>query len=146
MIRRPPRSTLFPYTTLFRSRVVGDHSSVRRVSLRALPLVRFDVGHRAGTPLGNPSSPGLRISGDGVTNAKDFSTREILIKEYVLLEEATMGAKALATQLCLEIMSLRHRVAGDGATNVKGSFTLGIPIKESAPLADSTRSLRKSRR
>src|SRR5438874_10024897 len=27
MIRRPPRSTLFPYTTLFRSRVgVGGHS------------------------------------------------------------------------------------------------------------------------
>src|SRR2546421_996630 len=24
MIRRPPRSTLFPYTTLFRSPVVGD--------------------------------------------------------------------------------------------------------------------------
>src|SRR3712207_7229683 len=24
MIRRPPRSTLFPYTTLFRSRVEGD--------------------------------------------------------------------------------------------------------------------------
>src|SRR3712207_8575861 len=24
MIRRPPRSTLFPYTTLFRSREVGD--------------------------------------------------------------------------------------------------------------------------
>src|SRR5256885_7564863 len=27
MIRRPPRSTLFPYTTLFRSvRVLGDHA------------------------------------------------------------------------------------------------------------------------
>src|SRR2546430_9181966 len=25
MIRRPPRSTLFPYTTLFRSRGVRDH-------------------------------------------------------------------------------------------------------------------------
>src|SRR5260370_28728954 len=25
MIRRPPRSTLFPYTTLFRSRAVTDH-------------------------------------------------------------------------------------------------------------------------
>src|SRR3712207_8227605 len=25
MIRRPPRSTLFPYTTLFRSRVRGSH-------------------------------------------------------------------------------------------------------------------------
>src|SRR2546430_15212362 len=26
MIRRPPRSTLFPYTTLFRSRAVGEHT------------------------------------------------------------------------------------------------------------------------
>src|SRR5690349_23842730 len=25
MLRRPPRSTLFPYTTLFRSRTVGGH-------------------------------------------------------------------------------------------------------------------------
>src|SRR2546425_7415237 len=29
MIRRPPRSTLFPYTTLFRS-LVGGHRAVRR--------------------------------------------------------------------------------------------------------------------
>src|SRR2546426_4921010 len=28
MIRRPPRSTLFPYTTLFRSRKVGDGIAV----------------------------------------------------------------------------------------------------------------------
>src|SRR3712207_7146758 len=40
MIRRPPRSTLFPYTTLFRSRVVdGDdparaHRLLRRVAER----------------------------------------------------------------------------------------------------------------
>src|SRR5256885_6709961 len=27
MIRRPPRSTLFPYTTLFRSEIRNDHSS-----------------------------------------------------------------------------------------------------------------------
>src|SRR5437660_8056133 len=35
MIRRPPRSTLFPYTTLFRSRIhlrrlEGAHAAVRR--------------------------------------------------------------------------------------------------------------------
>src|SRR5204862_5993971 len=31
LIRRPPRSTLFPYTTLFRSRRVGgDHAGDRR--------------------------------------------------------------------------------------------------------------------
>src|SRR5688572_31876137 len=28
MIRRPPRSTLFPYTTLFRSGVFGDAKSI----------------------------------------------------------------------------------------------------------------------
>src|SRR5688572_31192897 len=31
MIRRPPRSTLFPYTTLFRSRVYGKRVSMERV-------------------------------------------------------------------------------------------------------------------
>src|SRR3712207_7713679 len=49
MIRRPPRSTLFPYTTLFRSRplpehrhvagrhlVLGDHGEARRVELEVL--------------------------------------------------------------------------------------------------------------
>src|SRR3712207_9102517 len=32
MIRRPPRSTLFPYTTLFRSkhRAIADHDGLRR--------------------------------------------------------------------------------------------------------------------
>src|SRR5471032_3516972 len=38
MIRRPPRSTLFPYTTLFRSphaRVAGAHHAARRLQLAA---------------------------------------------------------------------------------------------------------------
>src|SRR5437588_5608313 len=30
MIRRPPRSTLFPYTTLFRSHSKGDRAASRR--------------------------------------------------------------------------------------------------------------------
>src|SRR2546425_9496667 len=29
MIRRPPRSTLFPYTTLFRSRAPNEHRNAR---------------------------------------------------------------------------------------------------------------------
>src|SRR5258708_29711373 len=31
MIRRPPRSTLFPYTTLFRSKVIATTSCVMRL-------------------------------------------------------------------------------------------------------------------
>src|SRR3712207_7871135 len=40
MIRRPPRSTLFPYTTLFRSRV--DHGA---------PLLLLHLLNRRGVPL-----------------------------------------------------------------------------------------------
>src|SRR3712207_9134702 len=35
MIRRPPRSTLFPYTTLFRSALIGSLSSQPRAALPA---------------------------------------------------------------------------------------------------------------
>src|SRR5437868_9812498 len=35
MLRRPPRSTLFPYTTLFRSRGRGRGYRARRLSARA---------------------------------------------------------------------------------------------------------------
>src|SRR2546425_8737573 len=44
MIRRPPRSTLFPYTTLFRSRI---HQRLDRpASVRlGLARVRIDEGH-----------------------------------------------------------------------------------------------------
>src|SRR3989454_518789 len=40
MIRRPPRSTLFPYTTLFRS-ITGEHG-VGLDKLRYMPLI-FDA-------------------------------------------------------------------------------------------------------
>src|SRR5260370_21446806 len=35
MIRRPPRSTLFPYTTLFRSRPTAPGAALRRAAPRA---------------------------------------------------------------------------------------------------------------
>src|SRR2546430_11283482 len=37
MIRRPPRSTLFPYTTLFRSELVADGAARVAVGLETLP-------------------------------------------------------------------------------------------------------------
>src|SRR5258707_13119072 len=33
MIRRPPRSTLFPYTTLFRSEALGENGDVFEIKL-----------------------------------------------------------------------------------------------------------------
>src|SRR5256885_12994459 len=46
MIRRPPRSTLFPYTTLFRSRVLGvrprSGQHLARVGEQALAVALVD--------------------------------------------------------------------------------------------------------
>src|SRR2546422_3782620 len=47
MIRRPPRSTLFPYTTLFRSEVLGLHAGhVERLLRRLRHLERRPPEHR----------------------------------------------------------------------------------------------------
>src|SRR3712207_8981295 len=45
MIRRPPRSTLFPYTTLFRSRRVHVLTLAGRRPSRAGPRLRPDLRH-----------------------------------------------------------------------------------------------------
>src|SRR5215211_6139421 len=55
MIRRPPRSTLFPYTTLFRSLpaavLTGHEQRVRRAAGRGYPdLVRLRAGRLADAP------------------------------------------------------------------------------------------------
>src|SRR2546428_13818307 len=50
MIRRPPRSTLFPYTTLFRSRA-GCHSADRAASAGGPLSCGGSCGRRLG-PLG----------------------------------------------------------------------------------------------
>src|SRR5258708_26089214 len=52
MIRRPPRSTLFPYTTLFRSGQVGEGAGVQPQG-RA---VRNDVQRAAGPRLDRKST------------------------------------------------------------------------------------------
>src|SRR3712207_7711896 len=44
MIRRPPRSTLFPYTTLFRSRRPGGSRTEQRRDRPAAPLDPGDGG------------------------------------------------------------------------------------------------------
>src|SRR3712207_7722961 len=81
MIRRPPRSTLFPYTTLFRS---TDHE---RYSERLNAYVREELGpdeaedvraHLAGCPLCRQEENALRtliaVPGDGLSTDRK-STR-----------------------------------------------------------------------
>src|SRR5260370_14860785 len=60
MIRRPPRSTLFPYTTLFRSVLpVGSTEQHGYLSLGTDALLAERVSVEAAEPLGVPVLPVL---------------------------------------------------------------------------------------
>src|SRR5256885_9475073 len=72
MIRRPPRSTLFPYTTLFRSirldHLIQDVLSYTKILHANLPIERVDMDLLVrdiveAFPNGQPIKPEIRISG-----------------------------------------------------------------------------------
>src|SRR3712207_7739120 len=81
MIRRPPRSTLFPYTTLFRSRVIDRR--LARLSPVTLRVVQ------AGAVLGDGFSPHLLhvlCASAGVTGTarSEEHTSELQSRQYLV--------------------------------------------------------------
>src|SRR5688572_31355284 len=67
MLRRPPRSTLFPYTTLFRSRVRPDGQGMldrQRGSGQDADRIRIGVGDAQGTAIAAQCQAG-RVQADG---------------------------------------------------------------------------------
>src|SRR3712207_7568925 len=69
MIRRPPRSTLFPYTTLFRS-----GTDLAREPVEISPTAHFHMGGVITDKYCQTSIPGLLVAGEdsgGVHGAKD---------------------------------------------------------------------------
>src|SRR3712207_8659393 len=72
MIRRPPRSTLFPYTTLFRSRSERELEALRQRHCQLLAL--GDGGHdprrRRVGPEDAPRAAGSRTRGGGASAAR----------------------------------------------------------------------------
>src|SRR3712207_8863790 len=71
MIRRPPRSTLFPYTTLFRS---GEHPSLGRAG---------DGGGGRGCGAGGGGREGGRGGGGGAGRSEEH-TSELQSRQYLV--------------------------------------------------------------
>src|SRR3712207_7294286 len=94
MIRRPPRSTLFPYTTLFRSRLDARRPDISAGAnrpwigaLRAAPALPGKIGEGAGR---SPVHDGLNV----VKRARsEEHTSELQSRQYLvcrlLLENKT---------------------------------------------------------
>src|SRR3712207_9340606 len=78
MIRRPPRSTLFPYTTLFRS-AQDARLARRRRGRRAAGLHRRGVRRRGG-PRRHPPAPGDRSE----EHTSELQSRQYLVCRLLL--------------------------------------------------------------
>src|SRR3712207_6892940 len=100
MIRRPPRSTLFPYTTLFRSpmAVIGWGTptilTLKLALLLELPdPVRLVVLGRVSARLPSERRPLLRLEMDAVRSEEhtsELQSRQYLVCRLLLEKKKTM--------------------------------------------------------
>src|SRR3712207_8026186 len=99
MIRRPPRSTLFPYTTLFRSRgrQVAFHAEAevlrRHHDVRKIAVLRLEVLRDAVHPVHLPVDPVEVEVAHAAVGRSEEHTSELQSRQYLvcrlLLEKKT---------------------------------------------------------
>src|SRR2546421_6259935 len=92
MIRRPPRSTLFPYTTLFRS-PCGHSTPAGGKDTLSHGVTRRRSGERAGDEGGDRKSTRLNSSHDQISYAVFC-----LKKKKIMERNATADSRATRTE------------------------------------------------
>src|SRR3712207_7634678 len=98
MIRRPPRSTLFPYTTLFRSRLGADIESVSRPPAGTKSAFAGDLRAPAQAPRERAKAPGAvcrvrradRVRSEEHTS--ELQSRQYLVCRLLLEKKKTRRA------------------------------------------------------
>src|SRR2546429_3587958 len=90
MIRRPPRSTLFPYTTLFRSRLRHQWSSDTTIRIPTHEKQRVLIDH-VGREVECCCRIGLQVGGEVVGLCTITAERQVPIQENI--EELSAGRK-----------------------------------------------------
>src|SRR3712207_6968457 len=84
MIRRPPRSTLFPYTTLFRSALAGKLG--QRRGLRLVEVMPGGPAAEAGLFIGDVviSAGGRTVQGVQDVQRSEEHTSELQSRQYLV--------------------------------------------------------------
>src|SRR5260370_3700557 len=100
MIRRPPRSTLFPYTTLFRSRAVRQHQSRSRGT----------AGHRSDLHGGAAPSRGTwRLAVRSEEHTSELQSHLNLVCRLLLEKKKKVSTRRSVGQTCVMTCGTRKR-------------------------------------
>src|SRR3712207_7404874 len=94
MIRRPPRSTLFPYTTLFRSAALL--ASLRSAFYRDARLTREPLSDQALVPLAAVAACGITLA-RSEEHTSELQSRQYLVCR-LLLEKTTITTTPVCTR------------------------------------------------
>src|SRR3712207_8800347 len=95
MIRRPPRSTLFPYTTLFRSRA-GEHASAAALAPDPPPaavVATLPVGRMAAAAV-------VRPAGRSEEHTSELQSRQYLVCRLLLEKKKREHNMRVDTGVC----------------------------------------------
>src|SRR2546430_8297532 len=101
MIRRPPRSTLFPYTTLFRS--------VERISRDALSEVRRAVrGYRAGLQQEIDGATAM-LRAASIELTTDFEPLPLAAGQEAILDRKSTRLNSSHSQISYAVFCLKKK-------------------------------------
>src|SRR5690349_24162492 len=95
MIRRPPRSTLFPYTTLFRSWFMSTSVSSRSESFRSTKLVAYSTSSMSSL---SGSSGGSRRSEEHTSELQ--SRRDLVCRLLLEKKKKNKGTNSQLSEKC----------------------------------------------
>src|SRR3712207_7323222 len=84
MIRRPPRSTLFPYTTLFRSRAMSERWSFRVSQREASSGVRVKLTSSEARVATTITTAKLRMKARSEEHTSELQSRQYLVCRLLL--------------------------------------------------------------
>src|SRR3712207_4043716 len=121
MIRRPPRSTLFPYTTLFRSVAVQNRlpvvPDVPTSAEQGLPQFQATGWNALFAPKGTPKEIVTKLNAAAKAALKDETTRKRLLDLGAELpDEAGQTPEALGQLVSSEIDKWVPIIKGAGVT------------------------------
>src|SRR3712207_8486325 len=96
MIRRPPRSTLFPYTTLFRSRRAGGGAGGLLPGFDVPERVRVSGMTGATMWGGRPARPTLGTEKRSEEHTSELQSRQYLVCRLLLEKKKIYGTRLSA--------------------------------------------------